>query len=52
MRDGVQKSPIARSNIREKADILLVSGAAPININRMVRNHIFYIQIAIAIVSK
>jgi hypothetical protein len=36
MRDGVQKSPIARSNIRQKAEILLVSGAAPININLLV----------------
>jgi hypothetical protein len=47
MRDGVQKSPIARSHMRQKADILFVSGAAPININLLVRNHIFSIQIAI-----
>jgi hypothetical protein len=36
MRDGVQKSAIARSNIRQKAEILLVYGTAPININLLV----------------
>ena len=36
MRDGVQKSPIVRSNMRQKAEILFVSGAAPININLLV----------------
>jgi hypothetical protein len=38
--------------MRQKAEILSISGAAPININLLVRNHIFYIQIAIAPLSR
>jgi hypothetical protein len=47
MRDLCKKARLRDRAMRQKAEILFISGAAPININRVVRNYIFSIQMAI-----